>query len=455
MIYNSIIETIGDTPMIRLNKVNQGIKGEILVKVEYFNPGNSMKDRMAIKMVEDAEKAGILKPGGTIIEGTSGNTGMGLALAAVAKGYKCIFTMADKQSQEKIDILKAVGAEVIVCPTNVAPDDPRSYYSVARKMNADIPNSFYPNQYDNLSNTAAHYETTGPEIWNDTEGKITHYAAGVGTGGSMCGTATYLKEQNPEIVTVGIDTYGSVFKKYKETGIFDEKEVYPYLTEGIGEDILPKNVNFDVIDHFVKVTDKDAAVMTRRLAREEGLFIGWSCGAAVHGALEYAKANLKEGDRMVIILPDHGTRYLGKVYNDDWMRNHGFLEDRTYSTARDIIAHRNGSFSLVSSRTSDSVREAIALMNKTSVSQIPVMDNDEVIGCLTDTKLLAKIIENPDLKDATVKDVMEDSMHFVALDSTLDVLSSMVEKEKAVLVRDDSNQIHIITKHDILEAFTN
>ncbi len=455
MIYNSIIETIGDTPMIRLNKVNQGIKGEILVKVEYFNPGNSMKDRMAIKMVEDAEKEGILKPGGTIIEGTSGNTGMGLALAAVAKGYKCIFTMADKQSQEKIDILKAVGAEVIVCPTNVAPEDPRSYYSVARKLNADIPNSFYPNQYDNLSNTAAHYETTGPEIWKDTEGKITHYAAGVGTGGSMCGTATYLKEQNLDIITVGIDTYGSVFKKYKETGVFDEKEVYPYLTEGIGEDILPKNVNFDVIDHFVKVTDKDAAVMTRRLAREEGLFIGWSCGAAVHGALEYAKENLKEGDRMVIILPDHGTRYLGKVYNDDWMRNHGFLEDRTFSTARDIIAQRNGSFSLVSSKKSDSVRDAIALMNKTSVSQIPVMEDGEVVGSVTDTKLLARIIETPELKDATVNDVMEDSMDFVALDSTLDVLSSMVEKEKAVLVRDDANQIHIITKHDILEAYTN
>jgi cystathionine beta-synthase len=455
MIYNSIIETIGNTPMIRLNRVAKDIKGEVLVKVEYFNPGNSMKDRMAIKMVEDAEKAGILKPGGTIIEGTSGNTGMGLALAAVAKGYKCIFTMADKQSKEKIDILKAVGAEVIVCPTNVAPEDPRSYYSVARKLNADIPNSFYPNQYDNMSNTAAHYETTGPEIWKDTDGKITHYAAGVGTGGSMCGTATYLKEQNPSIVTVGIDTYGSVFKKYKETGVFDEKEVYPYLTEGIGEDILPKNVNFDVIDHFIKVTDKDAAVMTRRLAREEGLFIGWSCGAAVHGALEWARENLKEGDQMVVILPDHGTRYLGKVYNDDWMRNHGFLEDKSYATARDIISKRPSDYSLIAVKKSDAVREAIALMNKTSVSQIPVLDGGEVVGSVTDTKLLSKIIENPVLKDAHVSDVMEDSMTFVAGDSTLDVLSSMIEKEKAVLVRDANGNIHIITKHDILEAFTN
>ena len=454
MIYNSIIETIGNTPLIRLNKLNKGIKGEILVKVEYFNPGNSMKDRMAIKMVEDAEKAGILKPGGTIIEGTSGNTGMGLALAAIAKGYKCIFTMADKQSKEKIDILRAVGAEVVVCPTNVTPEDPRSYYSVARKLNQDIPNSFYPNQYDNLSNAQAHYETTGPEIWKDTEGKITHYAAGVGTGGSMCGTAKYLKEQNPSIVTVGIDTYGSVFKKYKETGVFDENEIYPYLTEGIGEDILPKNVDFDMIDHFIKVTDKDAAVMTRRLSKEEGLFVGWSCGSAVHGALEYAKENLKEGDVMVIILPDHGTRYLGKIYNDDWMRNHGFMENKTFGTAREIIVARNGSYQLVTAQKGDSVKDAINLMNTKSVSQIPVMENGHVIGSITDSKLLNKIIENPSLKEADVSEVMEGSMKFVALDSTLDVLSSMLEKEKAVLVRDDHHGIHIVTKHDILEAIT-
>ncbi|WP_162344010.1 cystathionine beta-synthase [Cyclobacterium salsum] len=454
MIYNSIIDTIGNTPLIRLNKINKGIAGEILVKVEYFNPGNSMKDRMAIKMVEDAEKEGILKPGGTIIEGTSGNTGMGLALAGIAKGYKCIFTMADKQSKEKIDILRAVGAEVIVCPTNVAPDDPRSYYAVARKLNEDIPNSFYPNQYDNLSNWKAHYETTGPEIWKDTEGKITHFVAGVGTGGSMSGSSKYLKEQNKEMVSIGIDTYGSVFKKYKETGEFDENEVYPYMTEGIGEDILPKNVDFSVIDHFIKVTDKDAAVMTRRLSREEGLFVGWSCGSAVHGALEYARENLKKGDVMVVLLPDHGTRYLGKVYNDDWMRNHGFLEDKAYGTARDIVAGRNEAYQLVVVRKEDKIRDAIALMNEKSVSQIPVMEDGQVIGSLTDNKLLLKIIENPEIKDASVEKVMEDSMHFVALDSTLDVLSSMVEKEKAVLVRDEAHRVHIITKHDILEAIT-
>lgn len=324
---NHITDAIGNTPLVKLNNVTKGIKATVLAKVEYLNPGNSVKDRMSVKMIEDAEKAGILKPGGTIIEGTSGNTGMGLALTAIAKGYKCIFTLADKQSKEKMDILRAVGAEVIVCPTNVSPDHPDSYYSVAKRLNQEIPNSFYPNQYDNMSNTAAHYETTGPEIWRDTEGKITHWAAGVGTGGTISGTAKYLKEQNPNIVTVGIDTYGSVFKKYKETGVFDENEIYSYATEGIGEDILPKNVNFDLIDSFVKVTDKDGAVMTRRLAREEGLFVGWSCGSAVHGALEYARENnLTEDDILVVLLPDHGTRYLGKIYNDEWMRQQGYID---------------------------------------------------------------------------------------------------------------------------------
>ncbi|WP_339904279.1 pyridoxal-phosphate dependent enzyme, partial [uncultured Cyclobacterium sp.] len=346
------------------------------------------------------------------------------------------------------------GAEVIVCPTNVAPDDPRSYYAVAQKLNKDIPNSFYPNQYDNPSNWKAHYETTGPEIWRDTAGEITHFAAGVGTGGSMSGTAKFLKEQSENLIAVGIDTYGSVFKKYKETGEFDENEVYPYLTEGIGEDILPKNVNFSVIDHFIKVTDKDAAVMTRRLAKEEGLFVGWSCGSAVHGALEYAKENLKKGDRMVILLPDHGTRYLGKVYNDDWMRNHGFLEDKAYGTARDIVLSRKDGYQLVVVNKTTKIKEAIAIMNDKSVSQIPVMEGEHVIGSLTDNKLLLKIIENPELKDANVSEVMEDSMQFVALDSTLDVLSSMVEREKAVLVRDDNHRVHIVTKHDILAAIT-
>lgn len=324
---NHITEAIGNTPLVKLNNVTKGIKATVLAKVEYMNPGNSVKDRMAIRMIEDAEKAGILKPGGTIIEGTSGNTGMGLALAAIAKGYKCIFTLADKQSKEKMDILRAVGAEVVVCPTNVAPDHPDSYYSVAKRLNEEIPNSFYPNQYDNLSNWRAHYESTGPEIWEQTAGKVTHFVTGVGTGGTVTGISRYLKEQKPELVTVGIDTYGSVFKKYKETGIFDENEIYSYATEGIGEDILPKNVDFETIDLFLKVTDKDGAVMTRRLAKEEGLFVGWSCGTAVHGALEYARENnLTENDVIVVLLPDHGTRYLGKIYNDDWMRAQGYID---------------------------------------------------------------------------------------------------------------------------------
>jgi cystathionine beta-synthase len=327
MYLNHISEAIGNTPLVKLHKVTDGVAATVLAKVEYFNAGNSVKDRMALKMIEDAEQAGILKPGGTIIEGTSGNTGMGLAIAASARGYKCIFTLTDKQSPEKINILKAVGAEVVVCPTNVAPEDPHSYYSVAKRLNQEIPNSFYPNQYDNLSNTAAHYATTGPEIWQQTEGRVTHFATGVGTGGTICGVSKYLKEQNPAIKAIGLDTYGSVFKKYKETGIFDEKEIYPYKTEGIGEDILPKNVNFDLIDLFIKVTDKDGALMTRRLAKEEGLFVGWSCGTAVHGALEYARReNLTQDDVLVVLLPDHGTRYLGKIYNDDWMRAEGYIE---------------------------------------------------------------------------------------------------------------------------------
>lgn len=455
MIYNSIVDTIGNTPLVRLNNMTRGIQGTVVAKVEYFNPGNSTKDRMALKMILDAEKAGVLKPGGTVIEGTSGNTGMGLALTAIARGYRCIFTMADKQSQEKINILKAVGAEVIVCPTNVSPEDPRSYYSVARKLNKEIPNSFYPNQYDNLSNTAAHYETTGPEIWNQTEGKITHYVATVGTGGSMCGTAKYLKEQKPSLITIGIDTYGSVFKKYKETGLFDENEIYPYLTEGFGEDILPKNVNFDVIDQFIKVTDKDGAIGARRLSREEGLFVGWSSGSAIHGALEYARENLKKDDLMVILLPDHGTRYLAKVYNDQWMKDHGFLETRSFGSAREIISGRNGKDSLFTVSKSSKVGEAILVMNREGIDQIPVTENENFVGSVSASSLLEKIIQDPKLQNKQVGDIMDKPMLFVAPDSTLDVLSSLLNRDnKAVLVRDAQDKVHIITQHDVLKAMT-
>ncbi|MEX0662270.1 MAG: pyridoxal-phosphate dependent enzyme [Balneolaceae bacterium] len=326
MIHNSILEAIGNTPLVKLNKVVADLPLTVAAKVEYLNPGQSIKDRIALKMIEDAEEAGLIKPGGTIIEGTSGNTGMGLALAAAVKGYKCIFTTTDKQSQEKIDLLRALGAEVKVCPTNVEPEDPESYYSVAKRLSQEIPNSYYPNQYDNKSNTKAHYETTGPEIWEQTEGKITHYVAGMGTGGTISGVAKYLKEKNPDVKVIGVDSVGSVYRKYFETGEFHKSEIKPYLTEGIGEDIIPGNVDFDLIDDVVQVNDKDAFTMTRSLAKKEGLFIGGSCGAAVFGALEYArKENLTKDDVMVVILPDSGTRYTSKIYNDEWMRENNFL----------------------------------------------------------------------------------------------------------------------------------
>ena len=453
--YNNIVDTIGNTPLVKLNHVTDGVKGTILVKVEYFNPGNSIKDRIAVKMIENAEREGILKPGGTIIEGTSGNTGMGLAIVAQSKGYKCVFTLADKQSQEKIDILRAVGAEVIVCPTNVEPSDPRSYYSVAKKLNKEISNSFYPNQYDNPGNWTAHYQTTGPEIWLDTNGKVTVYAAGMGTGGTISGTSKYLKEQNPSITTLGIDSYGSVFKKFKETGKFDESEVYPYLTEGIGEDILPNNVDFSTVDHIVKVTDKDAAIMTRRLAREEGLFVGWSCGSAVFGALEWAKINLRKSDVMVIILPDHGTRYLGKIYNDNWMKDHGFIESRKFASAKDIIKNRDYSAELSTIDKNTNVGEAIVLMNEKGIDQIPVTENGSFVGSLIDSKVLKKLIENPEIKNQTVAEVMDSSFQFVSMNNTLDVLSSLISKEnKALLVRDELQKVHIITQSDLLMAMS-
>ena len=321
--YKSIVDTIGNTPLVKLNSVIE-TEALLLAKVESFNPGHSTKDRMALKMIEDAEAKGLISEGGTIIEGTSGNTGMGLALACIKKGYKLICTMSDKQSKEKMDILKAMGAEVYVCPTNVAPDHPDSYYSVAARLSKEIENSYYPDQYSNLSNRLAHYETTGPEIWDQTDGKITHFIVGVGTGGTISGVGRFLKEKNPNIKIWGVDTYGSVFKKYHETGVFDEKEIYPYITEGIGEDIIPQNVDFDLIDHFEKVTDKDGAIFTRRLARQEGLFCGYSCGSAIAG-LDQLKHNLSSDDVVVVLLHDHGSRYIAKVYNDEWMKSVGFL----------------------------------------------------------------------------------------------------------------------------------
>ncbi|MFB1022624.1 MAG: pyridoxal-phosphate dependent enzyme, partial [Vicingaceae bacterium] len=381
--YDNILETIGNTPMVKLNKITKDIPALVLAKVETFNPGHSIKDRMALKMVEDAEKSGKLKPGGTIIEGTSGNTGMGLALAAIVKGYKLICTLADKQSKEKMDILRAMGAEVIVTPTNVAADDPRSYYSVAKRLNKEIPNSYYPNQYDNLSNRTANYEQTGPEIWEQTDGKITHLVVGVGTGGTISGTAKYLKEQNPNVKIWGIDTYGSVFKKYHETGIFDEKEIYSYITEGIGEDILPENVQFDLIDHFEKVTDKDGVIMTRRLAREEGLFMGNSAGSAIAGLLQM-KDQLTKDDVVVVIFHDHGTRYVGKMFNDDWVRDRGFMEVDKINALSVASSHEGKK--LVTATPDHDLSDVLSLMTKYDISHIPVMEGEEFVGAINDSE---------------------------------------------------------------------
>lgn len=453
MWHNNILETLGNTPLIRLNNVTTNIKATVLAKVEYFNPGNSVKDRIAVKMIEDAEKAGLIRPGGTIIEGTSGNTGLGLALAAIVKGYRCIFTVTDKQSPEKIDILRAHGAEVIVCPTNVSPEDPQSYYSVAKRLSEEIPNSFYPNQYDNLSNRQAHFETTGPELWEQTEGKITHYVAGMGTCGTLCGTAKYLKGQNPAIRAVGVDPYGSLFKKLHETGEIDENEIYPYMTEGIGEDIVPANLDLTVIDKIVQVSDKDAALMTRKLARLEGLFIGWSCGAAVQGALEYA-ATLNSDAVVVVVLPDHGTRYLGKVYNDQWMRDYGFLEEGSLTTAEDILKRKERNQMMLQVNEAQSMSEAIRVMRENNVSQLPVMNaTNECVGSVTESRILNRLIDDPGLKDEKVAIAMSDPFPYVLPSTRIDVISKMITKENpAVLVQQRDGTHEIITKYDLISV---
>lgn len=446
----NILETIGNTPLVRLNKITKDLPCDVYAKVETFNPGNSIKDRMAIKMIEDAEKDGRLKPGGTIIEGTSGNTGMGLAIAAVIKGYKCIFTTTDKQSKEKVDALRAFGAEVIVCPTDVDPEDPRSYYSVSSRLVNEVPNSWKPNQYDNLSNSQAHYEQTGPEIWEQTDGKITHLVVGVGTGGTICGTARFLKEKNPNIKIFGIDTYGSVFKKYKETGIFDKNEIYSYITEGIGEDFLPANVNFELIDLFEKVTDKDAAVMTRRIPREEGIFAGNSAGSALAGLLQL-KDKFKKGDVVVVIFHDHGTRYLGKMFNDDWMRERHFLEV-SKPKAIDLVAnHKN--LKLLTVEETSTVNEAWEIMNKYNVSQLPVKNGNEFVGSLTESYLFTKVLENADVKNQPVKTIMQPSFPVVGEKAPIEEVSKHITKNNdAVLMRDLGGNVHIITKHDIIQA---
>jgi cystathionine beta-synthase len=448
----SILETIGHTPLVRINAITRGATdATVLVKLETFNPGNSIKDRMAVRMIEDAEKSGQLKPGGTIIEGTSGNTGMGLAIAAVVKGYRCIFTTTDKQSKEKIDALKAFGAEVIVCPTDVDPEDPRSYYSVSSRLEREIPNAWKANQYDNLSNTAAHYEQTAPEIWEQTDGKVTHLVVGVGTGGTISGVGRYLKERNPAIKVWGIDTYGSVFKKYKETGIFDKNEIYPYITEGIGEDFLPKNVDFSIIDYFEKVTDKDAAIMTRRLAREEGIFAGNSAGSAMAGMLQLREHFTKE-DVVVVIVHDHGSRYLGKMYNDEWMRAKGFLEV-SGMTARDLVA-LGVSGELYSIECSRPIEEAVRIMSDHDFSQISITNHGRVVGSLNEAHLYEEFVRDTDLKKKPVEAIMQPAFPFVDISTPVDLLSTMISLQNpAVLIRDfKTDKTFIITRSDIIRV---
>jgi cystathionine beta-synthase len=460
-IKNNILETIGNTPLIKLNKITKDIPCTVLAKVDYFNPGNSIKDRMAVKMIEVAEKEGKLKPGGTIVECTSGNTGMGLALVACVKGYKCIFVTTDKQSKEKADILKAVGAEVIVCPTNVLPEDPRSYYSVAARLAKEIPNSFHCNQYDNLANRLAHYESTGPEIWKQTDGKITHLVCTAGTGGTVTGTAQFLKEKNPNIQIWAIDVYGSLLTKYFRTGEVDINEVHPYISEGFGEDFVPKNYDMSVIDHFEQVTDKDGAIMARKLAKEEGIFCGYSAGSCIQGLLQL-KNRLNKDDLVVCIFHDHGSRYVGKIYNDQWMIERGFLDVKTF---KDIISSRGASKKLVTVEPTQSVAEAVDLMKKYDIEHIPVMNarltdsfgqGNGLIGAISEGGLFQKIFDNPEIKNSTIADVIEPLFPVVEFDTPVERLSHLINKENgAVLAKDELGVYHIVTKYDVLQAMGN
>lgn len=448
-IKNNILETIGNTPLIKLNKITKDLPGTILAKVDYFNPGNSIKDRMAVKMIEVAEKEGKLKPGGTIIECTSGNTGMGLALAAIVKGYKCIFTTTDKQSKEKMDILKAVGAEVIVCPTNVEPDDPRSYYSIARRLAKEIPNSFHSNQYDNLANRLAHYETTGPELWRQTDGKITHLVCTAGTGGTVTGTAQFLKEKNPDIQVWAIDVFGSLLTKYFRTGEIDMGEVHPYISEGFGEDFVPENYDMSVIDHFEQVTDKDGAIMARRIAKEEGLFCGYSAGSCLQGLMQL-KSRLKPSDVVVVIFHDHGSRYVAKIYNDQWMLERGFLDVKTF---KDIVNGRGKSQKLISIEPGHTVADAVSLMRKYDIEHIPVMKGDEILGAISESGLFQKLFSDPEIKQVAVGELLEPAFPVVDFLTPIEKLSTLINKENgAVLGKDDGGNFHILTKYDVLQA---
>jgi cystathionine beta-synthase len=458
MWHDSVLGTIGNTPLVQINNIGPDLPCTVLGKVEFFNPGGSVKDRIGRRLIEDAEARGAIEPGGTIIEGTSGNTGAGLAITAIAKGYRCIFTTTDKQSQEKVDVLRGLGAEVLVCPTNVEPDDPRSYYSVARRLSEEIPNSIYLNQYDNPSNAEAHYDTTGPELWAQTEGQITHFVAGAGTGGTISGTARYLKEQDEDVQIIGVDPCGSVFHKYFHEGVFDEDEIYPYFTEGVGEDILPENMDFDVVDDFVEVEDKPAMQMTRRLAQEEGLFIGQSCGMAMAGALQWIDAHrdaLSPDDVVVVLLPDSGFRYLSKTYNDDWMQDHGFLEKKPDVTADEVLQQRTTT-TVIDARPEDALGDVIETMTAEGISQMPVLDeNGEVVGSVTETRILNHLIERPESREAPVRHIMGTPFPVVPASLHLEHLSAYLEQDAGAVLVDHGDEYSVLTKSDLISALAN
>ena len=452
---DSILDTIGDTPLVRFLTLGRDLPCTVLAKVEFFNPGGSVKDRIGLAMIEDAEAKGQLKPGGTIVEGTSGNTGAGLAIAAIAKGYRCIFTTTDKQSPEKVDVLRALGAEVVVCPTNVAPDDPRSYYSVAERLSKEIPGAFYPNQYDHPANAQAHYDTTGPELWDQTDGRITHFIAGAGTGGTISGTTRYLKEKNPDLKTVGVDPYGSVYAEYWRTGEFKESEIYPYLTEGVGEDILAGNMDFSLVDDYVQMDDKSAMQMTRRLAREEGLFVGQSCGMAVAGALDWLethRAQLTEDDVVVILLPDSGFRYLSKTYDDEWMRRNGFLETTPTLTVGQVLAARPREDGVIAVAPADTLAQAIETMTEHGISQVPVMDGGDVVGSLSERGVLGRLIASPEARDQPVAEVMAEPLPVVSGTVHLDHLTATLDGGAGAVLVEDETGTHIVTRSDLIAA---
>ena len=452
MRYNNILEAVGRTPLVRLNHMTEGIKAQVYAKVDYLNPGGSVKDRIALTMIDEAERSGELKPGGTIIEGTSGNTGMGLALIAAVRGYKVIFTITDKQSKEKVDLLKAFGAEVIVCPTAVEPEDPRSYYSVAKRLSEEIPNSVYPNQYDNPMNPEAHYRTTAPEIWEDSEGKITHFVVGLGTGGTCSGIAKYLKEKNKDIQVIGVDPIGSLYYEFFKTGRVGQSSTY--VVEGIGEDIFPSTMDFSLLDDIVQVTDKDSFVTARKLARQEGLFTGGSGGSAVWGALEVAKG-LGKDDFVVVLLPDTGTRYLSKVFNDDWMKLNRYLEVEVELTADDLVQSKNGAGGreLVSVAGYQTVHHALHVMQEKDVSQLPVFEEGEPAGSIYEDDVLKLALQGRDLRKVEVHEVMGKPFPIVPANTPVDQLTElMAAGNPALFVALGEKKFDIVTKYDIVRA---